>query len=383
MSESRPSEAGRGAKAGIPGDRPDVPEPVIVEWPPFRYWVRIGLTLIAAVVLLFLIWQLKAILLVVAASFVLAFGLQPSIGWLERRGVSRGLALTTVMTGVALTVVGFVIAVGPALVSQFGEAFDRLPLLMEDLREQGGPVAEVVDRIDPTAMLSSDEGGSTLATIGTAATGVLNLVAVGVLTPYFAMAFPEMKRFGLRLTAREDRPDVLRLINEAVDKISGFVAGNLVVSVVAFVVSFIAFRLMGLDFALALAAWVGFTDLIPVVGVILGSVVVLGFAAAQGGLELVIAALVFIIVYQQFENYVIVPRIMKRTVDLSPPTVVIAFLAGGALADITGALLALPVAAILKLVLVDFVLEPRMQRIRAEAASGPTPTARRGESPRI
>ena len=188
--------------------------------------------------------------------------------------------------------------------------------------------------------------------------------------------------FLLRLVERDDRPDALYLVNESVKRISGFVAGNLLVSLVAFVASFAAFRLMGLDYALALAVWVAFTDLIPVLGAALGSVLVLVVAATQNT-GLVIGSLVFLVLYQQFENYIVVPRVMKQTVDLSPAVVIVAFLAGGSLAGIIGALLALPITAVLKLVVMELIVEPRMRRVRAGTGSGPTPSTRRNRSRRV
>lgn len=359
--------------------RPDDEQPsVSIEWPPIRYWVRIGFVLIGVTVLLRLVIHLQTILLIVAASFVLGLGLQPAILWFEQRGMRRGLALTTVIAIGGVVFAGFLVAVVPALIAQVGEAADQLPGLLEQMRNEPGPLGEMAGRIDPGAILDVD-GARTLATLGSAASAVLNLLTVGVLMPYFAYAFPDIRRFALRLIGREDRPDALRVINESVDRISGFVAGNLFVSLVAFGASFVAFRLLGIEYALALAAWVGFTDLIPVVGALFGSLAVVIVSASQGT-EMVVAAVIFLLLYQQFENYVIVPRVMKRTVDLSPPAVIVAFLAGGALAGIAGALLALPITAVLKLVFIHFVVEPRMERARVGLAASPTPTERRGDT---
>ncbi len=344
-------------------------------WPPISYWLKIGVVLIGVVVVLLLVLELRPILLIVAASFVLALGVQPALAWFEHRGLSRAMALAIVMAAGGVVVGGFLVAVVPALVTQLADAVDALPVLFDDLQAGGGPIGEVLGRLDPGSLVADNESVA-VATLGSVGAGVVNLVTVGILTPYFSYAFPDMKRFLLRLVQREDRPDVLHVLNQSVDRISGFVAGNLLVSLVAFVVSFAAFQVIGLDYAVALAAWVGFTDVIPVVGVVLGSVAVLGVAATHG-LEAFVASLAFIVLYQQLENYLVVPKIMRHTVDLSPPAVIVAFLAGGALAGVAGALLALPVTAILKLVFVEFVIEPRMGQMRSRIATGPTPWERR------
>lgn len=132
---------------------------------------------------------------------------------------------------------------------------------------------------------------------------------------------------------------------------------------------------MGLPFPLALALWVALTDVIPVVGALLGAVPVVAIAATHS-VGLLVATTAYFIVYQQVENYLIVPRVMRRTVELSPPTVVLAALTGGMLARVPGALLALPVAAFVKAVWMILV-ERRIGTVR-EASLAEPPRRRTG-----
>ena len=216
-------------------------------------------------------------------------------------------------------------------------------------------------------------------TVGTAAATIFNLFTVGVLVPYFAYAIPRMKNWVLRLVRREERADLLRLVNESTERISGYILGNLTVSLVAGVASFAAFQLMGLDFPLALALGVALTDLIPIVGAFIGAVPAVAVAAQQG-VGMVVAVAAFLTAYQLFENYVVQPRVMTRAIDLSPAAVIIAVMVGGTLAGVTGALLALPVAAMVKIGVEQYLISTRLDKVREDAATSSLPRRRRGHS---
>jgi predicted PurR-regulated permease PerM len=134
---------------------------------------------------------------------------------------------------------------------------------------------------------------------------------------------------------------------------------------VAAIISFVAFLLIGLPYPLALAAWVGLMDLIPAIGALIGMIPVIAVASQVGGRELIFA-IIFLVLYQQFENYVLAPRVMKRAVNLNPALVIVALLVGGNLAGLVGALLALPVAALIKVLVTEFLIRDRLETVRNE-----------------
>jgi predicted PurR-regulated permease PerM len=150
------------------------------------------------------------------------------------------------------------------------------------------------------------------------------------------------------------------ILGESLERVGGYVSGNIAVSVIAGVCAWIALAIIGVPFAVALAMWVAIADLIPTVGATLGALVAV-IVAAFSSIPDAIATAIYFIVYQQVENYVIVPRVMKQAIDLSPAAVIIAVLIGGSLAGFAGALLALPVAAIIKVVLRELWLEDRVK----------------------
>jgi len=279
--------------------------------------------------------------------------------------------VTTALVAGALIIV-------PTAIAQADAIAATLPEIRQELRDMGGLGAVVAERLEFSEMITEDQEVVT-RTVGTAAATIFNLFTVGVLVPYFAYAIPRMKNWVLRLVRREERADLLRLVNESTERISGYILGNLTVSLVAGVASFAAFQLMGLDFPLVLALWVALTDLIPIVGAFIGAVPAVAVAAQQG-VGMVVAVAAFLTAYQLFENYVVQPRVMTRAIDLSPAAVIIAVMVGGTLAGVTGALLALSVAAMVKIGVEQYLISTRLDKVREDAATSSLPRRRRGHS---
>jgi predicted PurR-regulated permease PerM len=190
---------------------------------------------------------------------------------------------------------------------------------------------------------------------------VFSAFSLLIMTLYFLAALPSMKRQAYRLVPATRRERVSLLSDEVINRIGGFVSGALMVAFIAGATSYAFLLIVGLPFALALAVFVAIFDLIPLVGATIAAVVVtlLGFTQSPG---VGIACIVFYVAYQQFENYVIYPRVMRRAVDVPAPVTVVAVLLGGALLGVVGALLAIPIAAAVLLV-VRQVAIPRMDRV--------------------
>jgi predicted PurR-regulated permease PerM len=344
-------------------------------WPGVGYWVKVALAVIAVVVALRIVLLLQGVLLVVLASLVIALGMQPAISYLEGRGMRRGWALTTILLLVNAVLIAGAVVIIPTALDQTDEIAAAIPEVQEELRAMGGIGEVIADRIDPSALVDA-AGEDVTRTLGAAAASIFNLFTVAVLTPYFAHALPRMKRWVLRLTHHEERPDLLRLLNEASERISGYILGNLTVSLIAGLVTYAGFRLMGLDFALVLALWVALTDLIPIAGAFIGAVPALAVAAREG-VGLMGAVALFVLVYQLFENYLVSPRVMTRAIDLGPAAVILAVMVGGTLAGITGALLALPLAAMIKLATEQYLIRTRLETVRESAGNAVSPAGRR------
>ncbi len=337
-------------------------------WPPPSYWIKVGLALIGAVIGLFLIGMLRGILLLIIASFVLAIGFQPAIGWFERRGMRRGLGLALVLMGFLVVFGGLLALAVPLIITQAAEIVAELPVVIEQLQQGDGLVARIAGMIDLDQFTAT--GATDPATLldlaGGVAGFVFNFLTVLLVTPYFAMSMPGIKRWLVRLLRPAHREDFLRLLGESTDLMANFIVGNLIVSVIAGVVTWVGLTIIGVPYALALAAWVAITDLIPVLGAVLGAVGVAAVAYVEGP-EALLWSVVLLVGYQQLENFVIAPRVMNKAVDLSPATVIIALMVGGSLAGLVGALLALPLAALIKIVVQDYVIEDRMEQVESRS----------------
>jgi predicted PurR-regulated permease PerM len=333
--------------------------------------VAAGLLVVA-----FLAWMvaaLQTVIFLLLTSMVLAIGLQPAISWLERRGIPRGLAVTVLFLTGIVVVGAFLALVVPVIVREISDLVQAAPGYLRRAQHGSGLLGRLDRQFDlisrlqnlskrlPTTALSLAKGVVSL---------LFGTLTILILTAYFATAMPRMRRGVARLLRRDHREDFLFVLEESTSRIGGYVMGNMAISVIAGVVAFLGLAFLGIPYAAALAFWVAITDLIPTVGAVLGASVAVLVAAFVGIPQLVVTLLLFI-VYQQVENYLIAPRVMKRAIDVSPPAVIVAVLVGGTLGGFIGALLALPVAAVIKIVLQEMYLVSRIEEVRrADATEG-------------
>jgi predicted PurR-regulated permease PerM len=332
-------------------------------WPPLSYWSKVALVVLAVVIAIRILAALQNLLLIVVAAFVISIGLQPAIRWLEERGMRRGAAMALLLLVVLAGATAAALAVVPVIIEQAAEALESIPPYIESLQSRPGVIGDLTSRLD----LAGENGlaFNPIAIVGSVVVTLFNIVTLLLLTPYFAVAFPGLKSGLFRLTKRAHREDFVFIVNRAEDLTSNYILGNLVISLVAAIISFVAFLLIGLPYPLALAAWVGLMDLIPAIGALIGMIPVIAVASQVGGRELIFA-IIFLVLYQQFENYVLAPRVMKRAVNLNPALVIVALLVGGNLAGLVGALLALPVAALIKVLVTEFLIRDRLETVRNE-----------------
>lgn len=352
-------------------------------WPPMNYWVKVAVAVAVTFYVLQLLRSVLNILILVAIAAVLAIGLDPAVRRLERR-MRRGSAVTLLFLGFVLFIVLFASLVLPSLVRQVTGLADDVPRYAQQLAERDDAIGRYFREHDLTQNVRNfiadlpsriSESFSTVLGIAGRVTGTLfNVVTVTFLMIYFMMALPRMRHTSAMLFSPERRQRAERVIDESIARIGGYVSGNLITSLICGVLALIALVALGVPFAIPLGVWAGIADLIPAVGAYLGAIPAIIVAFFQSPLRGVLV-LAYFIVYQQFENYYIVPKVMKGAVDLSPAAVIVATLIGGSLFGFAGALLALPVAATIKVVLYDAWLRERLavgdvmvqEHIKAEA----------------
>jgi len=344
-------------------------------WPPMSYWARVTLTVVAVLTVLAALWSVVNIVILVLMAAVLAIGLDPAVRALQRRGRSRGGAVALIFVGVLAFVLLFAWLIVPPLVKQIGELANNIPRYIERLGHRDDPLGryfrdtDLAERLkDFVAHLPSkitSSFGTVLGVAGRVTSAIFNLVTVAILTVYFMLSLPRMRRTAsLAFPKGEPRELGEVVMDQSISRIGGYVAGNLVTSVICGVSALFTFMVLslfgvGIPFAFPLAVWAGIADLIPAVGAYLGAFPAVVVAFFQSPL-IGVLVLTYFVVYQQVENYVIVPRVMKNAVNLSPAAVIISTLVFGSLFGFAGALLALPAAATIKVVLLEVFLRDRV-----------------------
>jgi predicted PurR-regulated permease PerM len=353
-------------------------------WPPVTYWMKVTAAVLLVIAVARLTIAVGDILVLVFVAFVLAMGFQPAVQWIVRRGLSRGWAVAVGLLSGILVVGAFLALVLPDIIRQIGELVEAAPQYLREAQEGSGFLADINDRFDLAGRLQELSGNlpeTALGLVGSITAFVFDLFTVVVLTIYFTVNLPKLRNGVARLLGREQRGEFEGILDESVQRVGGYVLGNLAVSAIAGVTSFVVLALVGVPFAAALAFFVALTDLVPTVGALIGAAVASIVAAFVGVPELIIT-IAFFLVYQQVENYLIQPRVMGRTVDMSAPLVILAVLIGGSLLGVVGALLAIPTAAILKVAIRELYVEERVAELRAEERRRARRTRSRPRRPR-
>lgn len=392
VAESGDGAADRGSGAtAARGDPADAAAPAWVQvWPPWTYWVRTTLAVVVTLLVVAAARRISHVLLLALVAFVLAVGLDPAVQWLGRRRIRRGWAVGIIFGGLVLFVAVFLALLIPLLAREVPQFAGALPGYVSDLQRRNDWIGNAFRHANVSAEvrqfiadLPSRIGSSFTDIVGAAGTAfgrVFDVFTVGILCIYFMVALPRLPATLARLTARNRRAQVDMLLQRSFDKIGGYVSGNLITSAVCGAATVVALLALRVDYAVPLGLWAGVADLIPQVGAYLGALPAVLVALTKGP-AYGVATVLFFIAYQQFENYVLAPRVYRSSIDLSPAAVIISTLAGGILAGFAGALLALPIAATIKVIAVDVVLASRSSPPPDEPTDDPTAPGESGAVP--
>lgn len=337
---------------------------------PFRVAFTAALGVAVAYGLVKALIAVQSVLVLLLTAAFLAIGLNPAVEALERRSMRRGFAVLVVLLGVLLFFTGFGFAVVPPILDQAQEFADRAPDYVAQLQdneriaaldERFGLLERLERLLDDPERIGVTAAGGVLG-VGKVVFGFFfSALTVLIVTLYFLANLPAIKTQAYRLVPRSRRARVGLLTDEILSRVGGYVAGAVSIASLAALSTFLLLRVLGVDYAVALAMLVFLTGLIPLIGATIGAVFVTTvalFSSVQAG---VICA-VFFLIYQQVENYLLYPRIMQRSVDVSPAATVVAVLVGGSLLGVLGALLAIPIAAAMQLV-INEVVTPRQDSL--------------------
>lgn len=316
--------------------------------------------------------KLDTTITLLIVAFFLTLALNPVVEAVTRRGLGRGWAVAVVFLGVlgVVTLIGWVVI--PPVVQQSTELAQNAPSMLDNLLKNPWVQDvdhryEIVKRIHEEVTKRASEGslwsGVFNGVLGAGriiASGIFSVLTVLVLTLYFLASLPAVKQAAYAMVPASRRPRIISLAEEIMRRVGSYAIGQLAVATINACCAWVMMTLLDLPFAAVLAVAVGFLGLIPMVGATLGASIV-ALAAFFDEPKKALIVIIYFVIYQQLENYAVMPRVMQRTVAVPGAVTVVAALAGGTLLGILGALLAIPVAAGL-LLLYEEVLVPRQRR---------------------
>jgi predicted PurR-regulated permease PerM len=323
-------------------------------------------TAIAFLAALFLFWQLRQLVRWTLIAVFLAVALTPVVDWLERRRIKRGVAIGIVYVALLLILAGLGALVVPPLVDQVGGVVHYIA----DAVQRPGGINGAIDDFARTHGLAgyldtirgqiqslptgvSQVTKPLLSVVSAVVSSVTAIISILLLTFFLLLDGKGFVEAALHLFAEAQRPRMRRVLAESSRAVYGYIGGNLTISLICGVGVFIALTILRMPYAVALALVVALLDLLPLVGATLGAalVVLVGlFVDPIKGLII----LVYFVIYQQLENNLLQPLVYGRSVKLHPMAVFLAVLAGGELLGILGALLAIPVAEIGRILIAEW-----------------------------
>ncbi|ANF30473.1 hypothetical protein A0130_01155 [Leifsonia xyli] len=329
--------------------------------------VGLGLLILSAIV------SLATIITYIGAALFLALGIEPLISFLERRRFPRWLALVVALVVIIGAFVGLIWAIVPIAVDQASQLVQNTINWVNNgdaekwflsLQHQFPGIVNQQNIDAVTQWLQQNLPDITSKVLQTGVgivQGLFGVIIVIILTIYFTASLPSIKRSAYQLVPASRRARFADIGDQITDSVGKYVMGQVSLALVNGVLSAIFLTVIGAKFPILLASIAFFFSLIPLVGTITGSVIIVA-ACFLSGTPTAIAAAIYYLIYMQVEAYVLSPRIMNRAVSVPGALVVVAALAGGTLLGILGALVAIPFAAAILLIVKQVVI-PRQNEL--------------------
>jgi predicted PurR-regulated permease PerM len=339
---------------------------------PFYFGFVATLGVLTAIILLRALESVSQIFVLILVSLFLATGLNPAVEALRRRNLSRGSAVAVIFSSVILFVIFFAFVVVPPVVNQGSNLIENAPQLLDDLMKNGtinslNDQFGLIDTLQSRLNSVTSDGTLLISTFGgvigvgqTILSGFFTALTILVLTLYFITSLPQAVSLGLSLVPASRRERVGKLTNAVIERIGLFVGSQILIAAMAGVFVVLLASILGMPSPIAIGMIVFVVALIPLIGHFIGSGVVTLIALTQSPLIGLIAFVAYVL-YVQIENYVVTPRIMKRTLSVPGAVTIISALIGSSLLGLVGGLLAVPVAASIILIL-DEVVIPRANK---------------------
>jgi len=328
-----------------------------------RHIARIIFTTAGFLALLYLLVQIRGTLLLLGIAIFLAVALGPAVDFFSRGRVPRAAAILFVYLLLVGVFAGVLALIVPPVINGASDLSRNIPGYINDLRDND-TIREFDNKYDITSKLQEqaqtlpDKLGDAAGALQSVATGVFNaafqLLTILTMTFFLLLDGKRIANFLITRFGRH-RDERMRGIAERIYKsTSGYVAGALTITSINGILTFIVLTILGVPFAVPLAVMMSFFGLIPLVGATIGGVLILIVTMFTTDFSSAAIYAVFLILYQQVENNVLQPFIFKRTVNVPPLAVIVAILAGASVLGVVGALVAIPIAAAIQIVIKEF-----------------------------
>jgi len=333
---------------------------------PFYFGFVAALGALSAIVLLRALASATQIFVIIVIALYLAMGINPAVEGLQKRGLSRVTAVISIFVGILAFVIFFIAVVIPPVISQGSALITSAPDLLKDL-ETHPVIADlntqfgIIDSLQKKLSEVTSDGALIISAFGgvvgvgkTVLSGAFTAATVLILTLYFIVGLPQATHFTMRFVPATRRDRVSKLTFAIIARVGSFVGSQIVLAFMAAIFILILSLSLGLPSPFAIAMIVLVCALIPLIGHYIGGSIVTMIALTQSLLFGVIALILYI-VYVQIENYVFTPKIMKRALNVPGAVTIISALVGTSLLGLVGALLAVPIAASIILILEEVV----------------------------
>jgi predicted PurR-regulated permease PerM len=336
---------------------------------PFYFGFMVTVGALLALTTLRALASASAVFILIIISIFLAAGLNPAVLFFQNRGLKRGMAVGAVMASVLLFVGIFIAVAVPPLLDQVNSLLNNAPQLVRDLNNNAfvndlNNKYGVIDSLQTKVNLVIKDGQFAITAFGgvigvgkAVVSGLVSTLTILVLTLYFLSALPQVIEIGLKFVPASRRNRVSKLVNAIVGRIGSFIGGQAIIAAIAAIFILIMGLIIGMPYTGPLAMFVLICGFIPLVGHFIGMSVVT-VVSLTDSLSTAAIALTSYVIYVQIENYVITPRIMRRSLSIPGLVTIIAALLGTSLLGLVGGLLAVPIAAAVLLIL-DEVVFPR------------------------
>ena len=317
---------------------------------------QVILKVILAGMILLCAWVLREVIVILLLALILSSAMEPLVNYLKEHRVPRGVSVTAVYILVLVIFAGLFYSIIPLVVSQTQILAHNFPSYLEVLQERFGSFIGSTSVSDLSQQLLSgitSEQGVVSGTFGIFNT-VISIISIFVIAFYLVAEQQGMRRFLAAFVPEHQRDFAVSFLEKIQKRMGLWILGQVIASLVMFIITWAGLSILGIQYALVLAIIAGVLEVVPYVGPIISAIPAIFFGLVQGGPALAFGVAILYFILHEVEGYVLIPKIMEKTVGTSPLVVLLAVLVGYKLAGPIGIVIAVPLAGVMDLVISEF-----------------------------